>query len=146
MIMNFFYIILGICILTRGFCCSPVSDVQEEEVLVVRDVLESREFDEVKKSFEVVKDELNVKNVQWKKTAGELVVELDLKLTQDLQNEGEARKIIRKIQEARKKAGTEMSEQVVVTLPEWPASFEDEIKQKALVKEIHKGEKIEVVG
>ncbi len=56
-IINLFYIFLGLYILTMGFCCERDCDVQEEEVVYLKDVLESREFDEVKESFEVVKEE-----------------------------------------------------------------------------------------
>jgi len=53
---------------------------------------------------EVIKDELNIKKLVYKK-AKELVVELDSKITPELEAEGFAREISRKIQAARKSAG-----------------------------------------
>ncbi len=98
------------------------------------------------KLLEIIKDELNVKAVEWNVVSQtETTVDFDTIITPELVAEGEARKIIREIQEARKKAGTQLSDWVVVTLPDWPKSFEEEIKRKALVKEIRKGDTVEIV-
>ncbi|MEX2013148.1 MAG: hypothetical protein WD967_01970, partial [Candidatus Levyibacteriota bacterium] len=53
---------------------------------------------------------------------------------------GEARDIVRKIQEERKKIGTKLDEKVDVQIEGWPKEFENEIKRKALVNSISKGE------
>ena len=137
-------------ILTRDICSLgndarkkaqiPVRQPLHKVVCRLRDTQLSTEY------LEIIKDELNVKEVQLVNVDSDLEVDLDLNLTQALKDEGEARKLIRKIQEARKKAGTQMSDMVVVTLPEWPSAFEEEIMKKALVKEIKKGEKVDVVG
>lgn len=58
---------------------------------------------------------------------------------QDLQA-GEAREIIRQIQGERKNLGTSLTEQVDVALPSWPEAFEEEIKKKALVRNLSHGE------
>ena len=58
--------------------------------------------------------------------------------------EGEAREIIRQIQQARKETGCELSEKVTVTLPAWPKEFEQEIKKQTLSKELIKGEKLTI--
>lgn len=84
--------------------------------------------------------ELNVKNVTVKETAGELSVHLDIKLTPQLQSEGWARDLIRTIQELRKKSGTRLTEKVNVGLPDWPHEFEDQIKQATLAATIEKSE------
>jgi hypothetical protein len=49
---------------------------------------------------------------------------------------GEARDIIRSIQQKRKELGTTMTQKVIVSLPMWPKSFEEEIKRKALVSSL----------
>ncbi|HYK08941.1 MAG TPA: isoleucine--tRNA ligase [Candidatus Eisenbacteria bacterium] len=91
--------------------------------------------DEVQK---VVADEVNVKKVVV--TLGEtLSVDLDTKLTPELQEEGEARDIARQIQEERKKLGTTLTDKVVVTIPSWPSSQEEYIMKKALVSKLVKG-------
>lgn len=53
---------------------------------------------------------------------------------------GEARDIVRKIQEERKKIGTALDEKVNVAIPQWPKEFEDEIKRKALINNLSEGE------
>lgn len=53
---------------------------------------------------------------------------------------GQARDIVRMIQEERKKLGTRLDEKVQVQLPEWPKEFEKDIKKRALVKRISQGE------
>ncbi|MEK6842778.1 MAG: class I tRNA ligase family protein, partial [Nanoarchaeota archaeon] len=91
--------------------------------------------DKVKK---IIADEINVEEVKNEK--GEFSVRLDIVITDDLKKKGEMRDIIRKIQEERKRIGTSLSEKINVTLPTWPAEFEKEIKRKALINSLSKGE------
>lgn len=92
--------------------------------------------------IKIVKDEANI---------GELIYlgkEKDFQLSpsqnitdssnQDLEA-GEARSIIRQIQEERKKMGTRLDDRVDVVLPNWPKEFEEEIKRKALVRNLSEG-------
>ncbi len=44
------------------------------------------------------------------------------------------------IQGERKKIGTSLSEKVNVSLPDWPKDFEEDIKRRALVSSLSKGE------
>jgi elongation factor G len=60
---------------------------------------------------------------------------LDTTLTEDLKAEGEARELIRQIQNARKKAGVSFDQLVKVELPSWPTEFETEIKGGNIPKE-----------
>jgi len=83
----------------------------------------------------ILQDELNVKKIKKGKT-----VSLDTKLTPMLKAEGEAREIMRSIQDARKELGTKLDEKVKVTLPSWPSAFEEDIKKKALAVSLSKGE------
>lgn len=57
---------------------------------------------------------------------------------------GQARDIIRSIQQKRKELGTSMTQLVNVSLPSWPEKFEGEIKKKALVAELTISDKFEV--
>jgi len=90
--------------------------------------------------LQLIKDEINIKNIEQKTGKGELKVQLDTKITEKLLKEGEARDIVRRIQEERKRLGTKLNEKVYVRLLKWPEEFEEEIKKKALVKKITKGE------
>ena len=92
----------------------------------------------------LIKDELNVKEVEFKKGKGELSVKFDTNITQELKDEGLARDIIRQIQQERKKLGTRLNEKVDVFLNHWPMEFEKEIKRKALVQTLKKGSAFKV--
>ena len=48
--------------------------------------------------------------------------------------------MIRKIQQERKNLGTTLDEKIDLDLPDWPEKFENEIKRKALVRNLKKGE------
>ncbi len=89
----------------------------------------------------LIKDEINVKKVVFEKGKGEMSVVLDTKITSELKKEGEARDIVRAIQQERKKLGTTLDERVNVVLEDWPKEFEQEIKKKAMVATLQKGQK-----
>ncbi len=96
--------------------------------------IEYLEYDDMPKG----KDIIDVtENKDYKKQRGLFV---DIELTPELLIEGEARDIIRKIQAERKTLGTRLDEDVNVVLPDWPREFETEIKRKALVSTLSKGE------
>jgi isoleucyl-tRNA synthetase len=92
----------------------------------------------------LIKDELNVKDVEFVKAKGDLSVQFDTNITQELKDEGEARDIVRMIQEERKKIGTKLDEKVNVVLESWPAEFEEEIRSRALVQTLNKGKGFKV--
>ena len=94
--------------------------------------------------IDLIKDELNVKRVEFVKGKGELSVEFDTDITQELKDEGLVRDIIRQIQEERKRLGTRLDEKVNVKLESWPKAFENYIKKKALVQTLQKGEMFSV--
>lgn len=92
---------------------------------------------------DLIKDEVNVKKIE--SLQGEtLQIELIKDLTPELIAEGEAREIVRQIQDARKAAKTAMDEIITVTLPGWPKEFEDYIKKQTLAKELRKGDSLEI--
>lgn len=63
----------------------------------------------------IIGEELNVKQVVVKK-ANTLSVELDINITQELKNEGLAREIIRNVQQARKDAGLDVENRILLIL------------------------------
>jgi isoleucyl-tRNA synthetase len=65
--------------------------------------------------LEIIKRQLNVKKAEIKK-GGEIAVELDTKMTPELEAEGYAREIIRRIQDARKKAGLQKQQKIDLLL------------------------------
>ncbi len=95
-----------------------------------------------KELTEVLSQEVNVKEVVYVKTKESVpvTVEFDTTLTPELTAEGEARDLVRKIQEERKLLGTTMDEKVNVSLESLPVGFEEYIKKNALVNEIEIGQ------
>ena len=59
----------------------------------------------------LLKDELNVKEITWE-PGGELGVELDLNIDDELRQEGWARELIRQIQDLRKEAGYDFADRI----------------------------------
>jgi len=89
--------------------------------------------------LDIVLAELNAKNIR---ISGKKVYPTKpVTFTEEsLKAEGEAREIVRMIQEERKKIGTELDEKVNVLLESWPEEFENYIKKKTLVNSISKGD------
>ena len=116
--------------------------------------------------LEVVAEETNIKNYlpmssDWYKPnvptntfiehggdiatkTGVLKVYIDTELTPSLKGEGEAREIIRKIQQARKKQAIGLTDSIKVTLPDWPEDYTDYIKEKTLAKSLKRGKEFSV--
>ena len=90
----------------------------------------------------IVSAEINVKKVTFKKGAR---IRLDTKISAKLKAEGQAREIIRQIQQARKEAGCDLSEKVTVKLPDWPKEFEEFIKRETLAKKLIKSSKLKII-
>lgn len=87
----------------------------------------------------LLKEELNVKRIEYKHGKGELAIDLETEVTPALLAEGQAREIVRMIQEERKKLSTRLDERVDVSLERWPTGFESYIKQQALVGSLTQG-------
>ncbi len=99
---------------------------------------------------EIIKEELNVKNVSFDdftfdeqaKNMGEvngIQLELDIKLTKDLKLEGQAREIIRAIQQMRKEADYQLDDRIKISydrLSEVFKQFSDLIAKETLADEV----------
>lgn len=93
----------------------------------------------------IVLDEVNVYELTYAGKSEDYEVSGDTsEKNQDIEA-GIARDIIRQIQEERKILGTKLDEKVTVVLPNWPKAFTDEIKKKALVGSLAKGEQFKVL-
>jgi isoleucyl-tRNA synthetase len=123
---------------------------RKEQQLPVRQPLAnvwitSRQSPPEKAFVDLIIQELNVKAISWKKGTKDMVlVKLDTLLTPELKDEGEARRLVRKISAERKKMGLGFEDKVSVVLPEWPAKYSGYIKKNALVDQLVKGSTFEV--
>ena len=93
----------------------------------------------------IVLDEVNVYELSFSGNAQDYKVKGDT-TEKNLDIEaGEAREIIRQIQAERKTLGTKLNEKVDVQLPFWPGKFEEDIKRKALVDNLIRSDKFQVI-
>lgn len=114
--------------------------LRKEEKIPVRQALASLSSVESAPKTEglenLLKEELNILEIVW----GAKKDSLDTKLTPQLKAMGEAREIVRRIQDERKRQGTPLNGLVEVALESWPKEFEEEIKTRARVKTLSQGE------
>ncbi len=94
----------------------------------------------------IAKEELNVKNIEHKKGSDEkLSVELDTKITPLLESEGQARELIRQIQQMRKDKGLTLADKLAkIEVPDWPKDFEEMILKSTGAKAIEKAEGLSI--
>lgn len=93
----------------------------------------------------IILDETNIKKLKFTGKAGDETIALNTQLTPILKAEGQARDLIRAIQEARKQTQTDLTEIINLELPDWPQEFEAEIKKRTLVNKISKGPQLKVI-
>ncbi|MDE1975029.1 MAG: class I tRNA ligase family protein [Patescibacteria group bacterium] len=99
--------------------------------------------------MELIKDEVNVKNVVFDDGV-EGDVELDTVVTPELREEGELRELLRKIQDLRKEAGLSMKDKASLTITAdlngLAHKHEDEIKKITNITDIRIGEMLTVMA
>lgn len=107
--------------------------------------------------IDVIKEELNIKTILWQRVnpatietavgaadeTNQLSVTLDITITPELKAEGEARELMRSIQQLRKKAGLTLGDSATITAPSWPSDWLAEIERKTNSKLI-KGEVLQL--
>jgi isoleucyl-tRNA synthetase len=95
----------------------------------------------------LVKDELNVKKIEIKVGKGNLQIKLDKKITPELKSEGEARELVRQIQDLRKQSGCQLNEEIKVYGPVWPKDekLQEYIKRQTLAQELLSGDELKII-
>ncbi|MBQ6154733.1 isoleucine--tRNA ligase [bacterium] len=83
---------------------------------------------------EIIKNELNVKEVIWETKAENLAVEFDTTWTPELEAEGRARELIREINNARKKAGLSADDDFSYSVSDVPEGWKEEIEARTKTK------------
>jgi isoleucyl-tRNA synthetase len=96
--------------------------------------------------WQLVQQELNVKNISARGVEGidEPQVELDTNITPELKDEGDAREIVRTVQQERQKLGLKQGDKISLTLPDYPASQESYIKQRVLAESLIRGDALKI--
>jgi isoleucyl-tRNA synthetase len=97
-----------------------------------------------KKLESLIKDELNVKQVEIVEGKGELEVNLDTTITPQLKAEGEARDLIRQVQIERRNMGLKLTDKIRIKAKNWPKKIEKDILQKTGAISIEKAENLSV--
>jgi isoleucyl-tRNA synthetase len=120
--------------------------LRKEQQIKVRQPLKlfkyGKKYTKLPREFEeLLEDELNVKKVTFDNKHD---FDMDWELTLELEKEGEARDLIRSIQEKRKEAKVTFDSFVIAYAPEWPKEFEDLIKRETLTRKLIKGETVKV--
>ncbi|MDP3948301.1 MAG: isoleucine--tRNA ligase [bacterium] len=94
----------------------------------------------------ILAEEINVKKVEYQKSSAvEPEVNLDTKITQVLKEEGEARDLIRQIQQLRKEQGLTLSDKIKIIVASWPKAFEKQILTGTASVSIEEGSKLKVL-
>ncbi|OGE27893.1 hypothetical protein A2867_02390 [Candidatus Daviesbacteria bacterium RIFCSPHIGHO2_01_FULL_40_11] len=94
----------------------------------------------------ILAEELNVKKVEYQKSPSpEPKVDLDTKITQELKEEGEARDLIRQIQQLRKEQGLTLTDKTKIMATSWPRSFEKQILAGTASISIEEGSEFKVL-
>ena len=94
---------------------------------------------------QVLAEELNVKKIDYGESSdGKLKVELDTKITPKLRAEGEARDLIRKIQQLRKEQDLTLEDKTRIEAPSWPKDYEKQILYGTASIEITRGTQLKL--
>ncbi len=94
----------------------------------------------------ILSEELNVKKVEFQKSSKtEPEVALDVKITPELKAEGEARDLIRQVQQLRKEQGLTLADRTKIIVSNWPEAFEKQILKSTASLSIEKGLKFKVL-
>ena len=94
---------------------------------------------------EITAQELNVKSVEFGGETKDVEVTLDTTISPQLQEEGEARELMRKVQQLRKDAGLTLSDKTKIKAPSWPKRYEEMILRGTASVGISKGQSLEVI-
>ncbi len=99
------------------------------------------------KEFEqLLGEELNIKQVEYKSSSSlEVNLELDTNITPKLKAEGEARDLIRQIQQLRKDQNLTLADKTKVETPSWPKDFEEQILKSTASESIVAGPELKIV-
>lgn len=131
-------------IIEKGHAERKEKQIKVRQPLLKMDIPTDSDYKKIPDQvWQLVLDELNIKNLFLN---GKIIYpKIEVILSQkDLDAEGEARGIIRKVQIMRKEAGMTITDKINLVLPVWPEKYTDFIKKETLAEILRKGEKEEI--
>ena len=133
--------------------CEMGHSLRKEENIKVRQPLQSLTIEgRVEKLskglIQLIKEELNIKEIKLNEKKKEIKAILDTKITPELKAEGEARELIRQIQQLRKETGCSIDQKIKVAGPNWPKqkNLLDYIKKETLSEKLLPSDKLKIVS
>jgi isoleucyl-tRNA synthetase len=98
---------------------------------------------------DVIKEEVNIKAIEFSKGENDIVAKLDTTLTPELLAEGKMRDLIRKVQALRKEKGLAVDAMVAMQFPEeykeMPKALLEDVQRKTLVESVVWGNSLEIL-
>lgn len=128
----------------QGNMIRKTKSISTRQPLSTLTISSNQKIDLSESLLEIIKNEINVKEIKIISSKEGLVATLDTNITPELQAEGEARDLIRQIQSLRKEADLELKDKIKIFAPNWPQNFENEIKSKTLAESIEKSDQLKV--
>jgi isoleucyl-tRNA synthetase len=92
----------------------------------------------------LIGDEVNIKKVIFSKVSPAIKVTLDFDLNENLIEEGQARDLVRQVQELRKNEKLALDDKITIFSPSWPKKFEEVIKKETLATSITKSDSLKI--
>ncbi|MDD4383275.1 MAG: isoleucine--tRNA ligase [Candidatus Shapirobacteria bacterium] len=128
----------------QGNMIRKTSNLNTRQPLSKATINNSQKIDLSSDLIEIIKNELNIKDVEIILGKNNLTVTLDTNITPELKAEGDARDLIRQIQSLRKENQLNLKDKIKIFAPTWPADFEKEILTKTLGVSIEKSENVTI--
>lgn len=128
----------------QGNMIRKTSNISSRQPLSKATVMSNQEINLTASLTDLIKNELNVKEIEIAKSDMPLSVILATELTNELKEEGEMRQLIRQIQELRKTTKLSLADKIKIFAPSWPSSFEKEILAKTLSISIEKSDQLRI--
>ena len=128
----------------QGNMIRKTQQISTRQPLSKLTISSNQKIDLSEKLIEVIKNEINVKNIEINKSTDSLKVVLDTNISPELKAEGDARDLIRSIQSLRKEANLNLKDKIKIFAPNWPSQFENEILSKTLAQNIIKSDLLKI--
>ncbi|MDD2225346.1 MAG: class I tRNA ligase family protein, partial [Candidatus Shapirobacteria bacterium] len=128
----------------QGNMIRKTSNLSTRQPLLKATINNSQKIDLSSDLIEIIKNELNIKDVEIILGKNNLTVTLDTNITPELKAEGDTRDLIRQIQSLRKENQLNLKDKIKIFAPTWPVDFEKEILTKTLGVSIEKSENVKI--